>query len=113
MNASEVVISKGIDSRHIDVYHPEKWDALIKSLKSKASNNFNPRYRRLIREFAGNASRCKIDSQGRIMLTPHLMEMAGIRQGAKVSIVGIIDIIEIWDLDVYLQDLKDNPLTLD
>ena len=52
-----------------------------------------------VRPLFANAARCELDSQGRILLTPALIEFAGLVK--NVSIVGFNDHAEIWDTDTW------------
>ncbi|MDZ7797461.1 MAG: division/cell wall cluster transcriptional repressor MraZ [Candidatus Marinimicrobia bacterium] len=106
----EVVISKGIDSNHIDVYPLPKWIALRDKITA-SMQLVNRVHRNFLRQFTQNAAHCTLDSQGRIMLTPALMEKAGIKSNGNVVIIGMIDFMEIWDPG-ELQKHEDNtPLT--
>lgn len=108
--SDEVIICKGIDAAHIDVYHPKAWEEQLEKFTSMASNSFSQKYRQIMRNFSGQAAHCKFDSQGRIMLTPVLMKMCGISPESKVWFVGLNDLIEIWDSETYENYQKDSPL---
>ena len=58
-------------------------------------------YRRFV---VGGAMECPIDSQGRILVPPPLRDHAQLQN--KVTLVGILDQIEIWDTDLYEKDQK-------
>lgn len=109
-NVSEVVISKGLDSDHIDVYPLPKWIAIRDSLTANM-RLANRTHRNFLRQFTQNASHCTMDSQGRILLTPKLMELCDIKDGGSVVFVGMIDFMEIWEPDKLAQHEKDTPLT--
>lgn len=48
-----------------------------------------------VRAFAADAREVRPDTQGRIMIPPHLREYAGL--GTDVAVIGALDRIEIWD----------------
>ncbi len=106
----EVVISKGIDSHHIDVYPLPKWIALRDKITA-SMQLVNRVHRNFLRQFTQNAAHCTLDSQGRIMLTPPLMEKAGIKGNGNVVIIGMIDFMEIWDPDELKKHEDNTPLT--
>jgi len=106
----EVVISKGIDSDHIDVYPLPKWIALRDKITA-SMQLVNRVHRNFLRQFTQNAAHCTLDSQGRIMLTPQLMEKAGIGSNGNVVIIGMIDFMEIWDPDALKKHEENTPLT--
>ena len=47
---------------------------------------------------------CPIDSQGRILVPPPLRDHAQLK--SKVTLVGILDQIEIWDTELYENNQK-------
>ncbi|MDD3095172.1 MAG: division/cell wall cluster transcriptional repressor MraZ [Candidatus Neomarinimicrobiota bacterium] len=106
----EVVISKGIDSGHIDVFPLPKWLA-IRDKISASMQLVNRTHRNFLRQITQNATHCVLDSQGRIMLTPALMELAGIKKGANVEFIGLLDFMEIWDPDELKKHEENTPLT--
>ncbi len=109
-NVCEVVISKGFDSNHIDVYPLPKWITLRDKITA-SMQLVNRVHRNFIRQFTQNASHCTLDSQGRIMLTPKLMEMAGIKINGNAVIIGMIDFMEIWDPEELKKHEENTPLT--
>ncbi|MDD4961046.1 MAG: division/cell wall cluster transcriptional repressor MraZ [Candidatus Marinimicrobia bacterium] len=109
-NIGEVVISKGIDSGHIDVYPLPKWLA-IRDKITASMQLVNRTHRNFLRQITQNAAYCTLDSQGRIMLTPALMEIAGIKKSGNVEFIGMLDFMEIWDPDELKKHEKNTPLT--
>ena len=57
------------------------------------------RQRERMRSLFANASRCELDSQGRILLTGFLIKFAGLKK--NVSVIGFNDHAEIWDSDEW------------
>jgi MraZ protein len=109
-NISEVVISKGIDSNHIDVYPLPKWIAIREKITA-SMQLVNRTHRNFLRQITQNATHCSLDSQGRIMLTPGLMDIAGIKKGGNVEFIGLLDFMEIWDPDELNKHEENTPLT--
>jgi MraZ protein len=109
-SVTEVVISKGFDSDHIDVYPLPKWIKI--SEKVAASMQLaNRTHRNFLRRFTQNAARCALDSQGRIMLTPDLMSICGIEDGSTVKVIGVMDFMEIWNPQTLKDHEENTPLT--
>jgi MraZ protein len=52
-----------------------------------------------LRSYAADTEECPVDAQGRIVLSPRLREIAGIKR--DVVILGISKRIEIWDKAAY------------
>jgi MraZ protein len=48
-----------------------------------------------VRAFAADAREVRPDTQGRIMIPPHLRDYAGL--DTEVTVIGAIDRIELWD----------------
>ena len=46
-----------------------------------------------------HASRCDLDSQGRILLTQHLRDFAGLTK--NVTVLGVDDYVEFWDTETW------------
>jgi MraZ protein len=73
-------------------YPKDEWerfeDKLINMRDSKDSA-------KLVRIIQNTVSDCKLDGQGRIMITPLQMKIAGINK--DVSIIGCGNFLEIWD----------------
>ncbi len=109
-NICEVVISKGIDSDHIDVFPLPKWIAIREKITA-SMQLVNRTHRNFLRQITQNAAHCILDSQGRIMLTPGLMDIAGIKPGGSAVIIGMFDFMEIWDPDKLKEHEDNTPLT--
>ena len=54
-------------------------------------------FREFIRDFFGNSEICDLDSQGRILIPPHLREYAHISK--DLVTMGAMDKVEIWSAD--------------
>ncbi|MCE5314554.1 MAG: division/cell wall cluster transcriptional repressor MraZ [Armatimonadota bacterium] len=76
------------------VFPERTWTRLQQKLTPKSF--LDERGIKLERYFLGAASECMPDKQGRINISPILMNHAGISQGEGVLIVGLTDKVEIW-----------------
>ena len=89
------VIAQSIRDRYLRVYSIEEWEkyiAPIKLLQRKDSEA-------ILRKLSGNSIEVSPDSQGRIILTPAMIEFAGITK--ETVIIGCGDYAEIWATEVY------------
>jgi MraZ protein len=58
----------------------------------------------------GGATECPVDSQGRILIPSALREHAKLE--SKVTLVGVLDFVEIWDTELYEFDNDDTRARL-
>ena len=88
---------------HLRLYPREHWIENIERGLAKISEWDKERqaFRRLV---VGNATECPIDSQGRILIPASLRKNANLE--SKVTLVGVLDFIEVWDTELCEQDLE-------
>lgn len=85
---------------HLELYPRAVWEAIENDLMTKP--NLQPDVQAYRRFLSANAAECPIDSQGRILIPAHQRHHA--RLESKVTIAGVLDKIEIWNLDLFEQD---------
>ena len=91
-NKNTFVISRGIDSC-IYVYPLIQWQEIEKNLRNLSSlSTIN---RTFVRNTARYATPSTYDKQGRIKLTPSLIEYSFLKK--DILIIGMVNKIEIWD----------------
>ena len=89
------VISQSIRGNYLKIYSMAEWEkyiAPIKLLPRKTSEE-------ALRFLNGNASVVSPDGQGRIILTPKMLQFASIIKGAVI--LGCGDYAEVWAEEVY------------
>ncbi len=86
------VITRGLDSC-IWVYPLIQWQQIEKDLKSLSS--LSKIHRAFVRNTARYATPSTYDKQGRIKLTPSLIEYSFLKK--DILIIGMVNKIEIWD----------------
>ena len=91
-NESTFVITRGMDSC-IYVYPLSQWKKIEDSLREISS--LSKIHRTFVRSTARYASSSTYDKQGRITLTPSLIEYAKIEK--EVLIIGMVNKMEIWN----------------
>lgn len=107
------VINRNLHQKCLVLYPIAEWNRLNKKLSKlnrliKANDVF-------VRKFAGGATACDADLQGRILLPKALTDYAEIK--ADVKVLGSNNVIEIWDKKLYEdflgQDLDIEKLAVD
>jgi MraZ protein len=87
---------------YLALYPRDDWDTIEQELRDKSGLQPDVQaYRRFV---VGGAMECPIDSQGRILVPPPLRDHAQLQ--SKVTLVGILEQIEIWDTDLYEKNQK-------
>ena len=90
------VISKGRDGA-LNIYTNETWEKFDEKFSQMPQSD--PKIRRYIRDFYGNASDLEPDNNGRVMIPQKLKDYAGLKK--DVITVGAFDHLEIWDAETY------------
>lgn len=85
------MLTKGLDNC-LTIYPYSEWTIFEQKLKSLPMTNKNAR--KFTRFFLSGAVECKIDKQGRILLTPSLKDYATIEK--DVYFIGMGDRLEVW-----------------
>lgn len=96
-NDNSFAITKGMD-QCIWVYPLVEWNKVLTKLREQSSSQIN---RAFTREYSRFASTVSYDKQGRILLSTELMDYAKIDR--QVSIIGLINKIEIWNPNLLKQ----------
>ena len=91
-NENTFVIARGMDPC-IWVYPLAQWKEIETSLRSLSS--LSKIHRTFVRNTARYASPSTYDKQGRITLTPSLIEYAGLEKNALI--IGMVNKMEIWN----------------
>ncbi len=98
-----LVLTMDLD-RCLTVYPLEEWERLEEKIKSLPT--MQKEVKDFMRFFFSSATECELDKQGRILIPPALRERAGINK--SVTLVGIINKIEIWDNGVWKARKSEN-----
>ncbi len=111
-NENTFVITRGIDSC-IWIYPLTQWKMIENNLRNLSS--LSKIHRTFVRNTARYASPSTCDKQGRIILTPSLIEYAGLDK--ELLIIGMVNKMEIWNPDrlkeVDLENIKIDPAAYD
>ncbi len=98
-----VVVTRGMDSC-LSVFTRAAWDEFVR-LRLEGLNPFSREARQMTRFMFSGAMESELDRQGRVMLSPALIQHAGL--GREVVVAGVRDHVEIWDRAAWREQLKD------
>ena len=105
---SSFVVTKGLDGC-LYVYSLVEWEKITAKLKTLPFTKKSART--FTRFFLSGATVCEFDKQGRINLVSTLIEYARLKK--ECVIIGVNDRLEIWDLDLFNNLIKENEKELD
>ena len=106
-NENTFVIARGMDPC-IWVYPLAQWKEIETNLRSLSS--LSKIHRTFVRNTARYASPSTYDKQGRITLTPSLIEYAGLEKNALI--IGMVSKMEIWN-PVQLDKIDNETIKID
>ena len=106
-NKNTFVSTRGMDSC-IWVYPLSQWFEIEKGLRSLSS--LSRIHRAFVRNTARYATPSTYDKQGRITLSPSLIEYAGLEK--EVLIIGMVNKMEVWN-PKYLENTEKDALGID
>ncbi len=101
--SSTVYINRSPVDPCLNIYRESEWEAIaakVRELPTVTNRNAAALQRKLF----GKAIACEVDKQGRIPLTPDLMEYAHLKK--DIVLVGVNSKIEIWDSELW-KDVDD------
>jgi len=101
---AELICTVDISTRNLLLYPLPEWLEVEKKLAQFSSAV--PAERRMVRLLTGNAKECELDKAGRILVAPELRLHAGLEK--KVVLVGQLNRFEIWDEQLWQQQLADD-----
>ena len=91
--AQGVFLARGVD-RCVALYTPESWERHISS-RLDGMDQMSRRTRDMRRLIYAGAMDAQLDRQGRVVVSPALIEHAGL--GHEVIVAGLFDHAEVWD----------------
>ena len=97
------VMAKGQDGA-VNIYTMERWNEFEEKFKQMPQSN--PKVRRYIRDFYGNAQEVEPDSNGRVTIPQKLKDIGELKK--EVVTIGAYDHLELWDAEKY-RSYVDNP----
>lgn len=98
------MIVRSIRENCLQVYSMEEWEKYIEPIKKMDRKDSE----RILRALHRNAVNVSADTQGRVILSPSLVEHAQITKGAVI--VGCGTYAEIWSEEIYEKSLEEEDL---
>ena len=92
-----VVLTKGTQ-RCVAIYTPEEFEAHVEGYR-QGLHPGSTQAQQIDQFFQANAFDTEIDSAGRVMVPPRLMEHGGL--GKDVHVVGVRNHIQVWDREAW------------
>lgn len=89
-----MIVTKGLDNC-LFFYPMGEWEKLVARIEEMPAGS--EATRKFSRLFFSNAGHLMPDGQGRVLIPPHLRELAGLSK--EVVIVGLSNKAEVWDPD--------------
>lgn len=101
--ADGVFVVRGVDPCLL-VFTRDGWERFV-ARRLEGLNPFSREARQMSRFIFAGALETELDRQGRIVLTPTLLEYAGVRR--EVVVAGVRDHLEIWEPTAWREQLRE------
>ena len=93
-----VYITKAPLENCLNLYTEEEWESISQKVAA-LPGSIDTNVSKFTRKFFSKALTCELDKQGRIPLTPALLEAAGLKK--DIVLVGANSKLEIWDAEAW------------
>lgn len=100
------VIKRSVFQNCLELYPMSEWNQLMQQMNRK--NRFKKKNNDFIRRFTAGVKPVEIDATGRLLIPKNLMSVASIDK--EVVLSSAINIIEIWDKDLYEKVLEETAV---
>jgi MraZ protein len=97
------VLKRAVFQPCLELYPMSEWEILMK--KMNGLNRFKKKNNDFIRRFTAGVKMIEVDATGRLLIPKDLIAFSGISKDSVVS--SAINIIEIWDKNMYEQAIDD------
>lgn len=97
------VIRRSVFQKCLELYPIGEWQVLMQ--KMNKLNKFKKKNNDFIRRFTAGAKMVEVDINGRLLIPKDLTVFADISK--NIVVASAINIIEIWDKDLYEQAIDD------
>jgi len=94
---------------YLMVFPYDEWRVIEEKISHKSI--IDKKVRAFQRFFMSGAVDCSFDSQGRILIPPHMREYAALEK--DVVLAGMLKAVEIWSKDRFLSDISATGENLD
>ena len=100
------VLRRSVFQKCLELYPMGEWQVLMK--KMNKLNRFKKKNNDFIRRFTAGVKMVEVDVNGRLLIPKDLTVFANISK--NIVVASAINIIEIWDKDLYEQAIDDAAL---
>ena len=107
-NYDRIIVTRGLE-KCLYLYTESEWNNVVTKLNTLPFTKKDART--FMRSFFAGASVCEFDKSGRINITSHLVDYAGLTK--ECVIIGVNDRIEIWNEELYNNFMADNSSKLE
>ncbi|MDO5970805.1 division/cell wall cluster transcriptional repressor MraZ [Flavivirga aquimarina] len=97
------VLRRSVFQKCLELYPMSEWQVVMQ--KMNKLNKFKKKNNDFIRRFTAGAKMVDVDVNGRLLVPKDLTVFAGISK--NIVVASAINIIEIWDKDLYEQAIDD------
>ncbi len=104
--AEGFVLRRSVFQKCLELYPIAEWQALMQ--KMNKLNRFKKKNNDFIRRFTAGVKMVEVDVNGRLLIPKDLTVFANISK--NIVVASAINIIEIWDKDLYEQAIDDAAL---
>lgn len=100
------VLKRSVFQQCLELYPMAEWNVMMQKINKL--NRFNKKHNDFIRRFTVGVRMIEIDSTGRLLVPKDLAVFASINSNVVLS--SAINIIEIWDKDLYEKAIDDSDI---
>ncbi|WP_298237824.1 division/cell wall cluster transcriptional repressor MraZ [uncultured Algibacter sp.] len=100
------VLRRSVFQKCLELYPLNEWQALMQ--KVNKLNKFKKKNNDFIRRFTAGVKMVEVDVNGRLLIPKDLTVFASISK--NIVVASAINIVEIWDKDLYEQAISDAAL---
>jgi MraZ protein len=100
------VLKRGVFQPCLELYPMNEWNLMMEKINKL--NRFVKKNNDFIRKFTAGLKIVELDASGRILIPKDLCDFAGIQK--QVVLSSAVNIIEIWDKDMYEKAIDDASL---
>ncbi|MCH8535660.1 MAG: division/cell wall cluster transcriptional repressor MraZ [Flavobacteriaceae bacterium] len=97
------VLKRSVFQKCLELYPMSEWEVLMQKLNKL--NRFKKKNNDFIRKFTAGVKLVEVDANGRLLIPKDLVAFSGIEK--EVVVASAINIIEIWDKQVYEASIDD------
>lgn len=107
-----IYITRSPSEKCLNLYNEDEWEVIATKVRELPTGT-DPNAAMFQRRLFGKAMSCEPDKQGRVSLTPELIEFAGLQK--DIILVGSNTKLEIWDSKAWdkINECADNDIVLD